>query len=79
MTGWYQWGPAAGRGGGGGTHRVQDGMTADLQAGLGAGALGVHVPQLTLEEAHFVLKGLRTSCVQSHKNCVTVQIITDSF
>lgn len=45
-------------------HRIQDGVAADLQAGLGARFLRVNVPEFPLEEVHLVLKGFRSACGQ---------------
>lgn len=43
------------------THRVENGVTADLQTGFNSRPLGVDVPELSLEKAHLVLKGFRAS------------------
>lgn len=38
------------------THRVENGVTADFQTRFYSRPLGVNVPELSLEKAHFVLK-----------------------
>lgn len=53
------------------THRVENGVTDDLQARFNSRLLGVNVPELSLEKAHLILKRFWASWHPEKRNSQT--------